>query len=306
MITQLIMALLASAYVASSATEFDQSYRFRYFNTGTEVQLVSEGKETSLVYESLEYFYDDETIPNEVNQATSLFIVPYSVTIARDGDNYSASRIRYLYSTSSVVQDFVYFTKGASTGPLYPYGNLAPWAIMVYDGAYYVWGDIPNLFQGSIYSWSPNFTLGGVPFGYSDHVWTNSTANWYWQTSSIRSEMGSYLTRTLPLITKKAYDEGYTAGMTANNGKYSVSEYQEYGEQRFQEGKRTGYNEGYTDGSSQTAPVFDIIGGIVSVPLYILNGLSAFTIWDISIISIIVTLLMVALVIWLIARLLGR
>lgn len=71
-------------------------------------------------------------------------------------------------------------------------------------------------------------------------------------------------------------------------------------------GKSAGYAEGKQDGLEEADNAQGILatlfGGIVSVPLDILNGMSPLVIWEVPIISIIFTFLVVALLLWIIRK----
>lgn len=79
-----------------------------------------------------------------------------------------------------------------------------------------------------------------------------------------------------------SYDEGFRAGKQAG-----------YGE---------GYQEGIDDASSSGGIVTTLFGGILGIPLDIMNGLSSFVIWNVPVISIIWTFLVVALLLWIIRK----
>lgn len=77
-------------------------------------------------------------------------------------------------------------------------------------------------------------------------------------------------------------------------------------EEGFRAGKDAGYAEGKQDGleASNNAQgiLATLFGGIVSVPLDILNGMSTLVIWDVPIISIIFTFLVVAVLLLIIRK----
>lgn len=89
------------------------------------------------------------------------------------------------------------------------------------------------------------------------------------------------------------YADGYDEGIADGNAS----------------GYQRGYNQGYADGkkyaenSSASFPsLVALFGAIADVPITILNGLAGFSVWDIPIISILITLLFVFMVIWIIKR----
>lgn len=87
------------------------------------------------------------------------------------------------------------------------------------------------------------------------------------------------------------YQDGYTVGYQNGND----------------EGRAVGYNEGYNAGvnsvTSGSMAVVSLFGGIASVPINILNGLSEFTIWNVPIINILVTFLFIGLIAFVIRKL---
>lgn len=73
-------------------------------------------------------------------------------------------------------------------------------------------------------------------------------------------------------------------------------------------GHDVGYQEGYRDGSSEGESgnsllvIPTLFGALANVPISILNGMSGFAIWDVSIITIIFTFLFIAIILWVIRR----
>lgn len=63
-----------------------------------------------------------------------------------------------------------------------------------------------------------------------------------------------------------------------------------------------GYNKGKNSVTNESTAFLSLFTGLSAVPFNILNGLSSLTIWQTSIISIIVTLTMLAVVIWIVRK----
>lgn len=84
--------------------------------------------------------------------------------------------------------------------------------------------------------------------------------------------------------------------LTALNNAYSNGE---------DVGRELGYTQGYNDAVSEggrAGVVTDLFGGILSVPIDILNGLMPFVIWDTPIIGIILTFVVIGIIIFVIKR----
>lgn len=63
-----------------------------------------------------------------------------------------------------------------------------------------------------------------------------------------------------------------------------------------------GYNKGRNSVTNESTAFLSLFTGLTAVPFNILNGLSSLTIWETSVISIIVTLTMLAVVIWIVRK----
>lgn len=87
----------------------------------------------------------------------------------------------------------------------------------------------------------------------------------------------------------KAYNEGYNAGkVVADSNVFNQ-----------------GYNKGYSDGSDTLKPattIWGLFGAIASVPTEILNGMGDLAIWNVPILSVLFSLLFLALVLWIIRK----
>lgn len=71
--------------------------------------------------------------------------------------------------------------------------------------------------------------------------------------------------------------------------------YQAFADTEFTRGKLVGYNEGKSAVSSSASSFMSLFGVVANVPISIFNGLGAFVIWDVPIISIMGTFLIIAL-----------
>lgn len=88
-------------------------------------------------------------------------------------------------------------------------------------------------------------------------------------------------------------NDGYQSGLTAGKEIASKASYQQ------------GYNKGYNDGSSTLAPsttIWALFAAIAGVPTEVLNGMSKLTIWNVSLISTLFTLVFLALILWIIRK----
>lgn len=75
-----------------------------------------------------------------------------------------------------------------------------------------------------------------------------------------------------------------------------------------QEGNEEGYERGYSEGSSDQGSgviLANLFGAVVGVPISVLNGLNGFAIWNVPIISIIITFLFIGLLLWIVRRFIG-
>lgn len=145
---------------------------------------------------------------------------------------------------------------------------------------------------------SGKFTLGGI--SYYNSV---SSAD-YLQSELLTSVAGPY-TFTLDVsdlidwirpfvnpyigIATNGYSEGYADGR-------SVGE---------QDGYARGWDVGYDAGINETGPantIMGLFGAVVSVPINILNGLAPLVIWNVPIVSILITFLVIGVIIFIVKR----
>lgn len=90
----------------------------------------------------------------------------------------------------------------------------------------------------------------------------------------------------------------------------------DYGQGYYQgehDGEATGYAKGYAEGyqvaadelSMSTLTISSLFGAVVGIPVSVLNGLTPLVIWNIPIISIIITFLFAGLLLWIVRRFIG-
>lgn len=70
----------------------------------------------------------------------------------------------------------------------------------------------------------------------------------------------------------------------------------------YDKGKQDGINEGRNEGTNALSAMSWLFGSIVNIPIIVLNGLSEFSVWGLSVIGIAVTLVFVTLVVWLVKK----
>lgn len=70
----------------------------------------------------------------------------------------------------------------------------------------------------------------------------------------------------------------------------------------YDKGKQDGINEGRNEGSNALSAMSWLFGSIVNIPIIVLNGLSEFSVWGLSVIGIAVTLVFVTLIVWLVKK----
>lgn len=78
--------------------------------------------------------------------------------------------------------------------------------------------------------------------------------------------------------------------------------YQDAYNKGYDKGKQDGINEGRNEGSNALSAMSWLFGSIVNIPIIVLNGLSEFSVWGLSVIAIAVTLVFVTLVVWLVKK----
>lgn len=185
-------------------------------------------------------------------------------------------------------------------------------------------GPYPDL--GMVYSFGTNlnnnvrdfYEMGAVPNSNTQsqltHIIANSfdvnTAPWwsgtrhYWELSNFIGERLSiynneFIDNLEPFFWNQIYLNGIPQSIIDRLKGDSYDE-------GFRAGKQAGYAEGHQDGIDEAGGASGIVGslfgGIVSVPLDILNGLSPLVIWNVPIVSIIATLLVVAVLLLIIRK----
>ena len=113
-------------------------------------------------------------------------------------------------------------------------------------------------------------------------------------------------------VVTDAYQVGYdTAYNEINdqindlNAKYEKLEdqYKAYREKYNNKSYQQGYNDGRSSVSDEGASITTLFTSIVGVPITILNGLGVLTVWDIPLISVLLSLMFAMLLLWLIKKL---
>lgn len=164
--------------------------------------------------------------------------------------------------------------------------------------------------------WSMPF---GVQWVYDSTSLNNGVEGWYYNcaTYTRRNGQGS---NTFGLTTqqfynwcdsfaglylysfKQAYVQGFQNGMNRAWGEALAQTKVEYYNSGFDAGYLAGYNDGVESASESGAIVSNLFGAVVSIPIAVLGGLTPLAIWNVPIISIIITLLMVAMLLWLVRK----
>lgn len=80
------------------------------------------------------------------------------------------------------------------------------------------------------------------------------------------------------------------------------ADYKNAYETGYSNGKRDGLNEGRNEGTDALSAMSWLFGSIVNIPIIVLNGLSEFSVWGLSVIGIAVTLVFVTLIVWLVKK----
>ena len=80
------------------------------------------------------------------------------------------------------------------------------------------------------------------------------------------------------------------------------SDYKNAYQTGYDNGKRDGLNEGRNEGTNALSAMSWLFGSIVNIPIIVLNGLSEFSVWGLSVIAIAVTLVFVTLIVWLVKK----
>lgn len=80
------------------------------------------------------------------------------------------------------------------------------------------------------------------------------------------------------------------------------NQFQDGYQKGYDKGKQDGINEGRNEGSNALSAMSWLFGSIVNIPIIVLNGLSEFSVWGLSVIAIAVTLVFVTLVVWLVKK----
>lgn len=98
---------------------------------------------------------------------------------------------------------------------------------------------------------------------------------------------------------------GYTVGAQNGTGSmYTRTEYLDYGSSEYNrgydEGKDAGLREAGEASSQSLIPT--LFAAVVGVPINVINGLSPFAVWDVPIVSLIISFLFLAITFWIVKR----
>lgn len=101
------------------------------------------------------------------------------------------------------------------------------------------------------------------------------------------------------------YNEGYEAGKTDGYKSGQIDGMNTGKELGYKDGYKAGYDIGYSKGSDTLTPfntITSLFGAVASVPTEILDGMADLSIWNTSILSVLFTLMFLALVLWIIRK----
>lgn len=110
-----------------------------------------------------------------------------------------------------------------------------------------------------------------------------------------------------PLVNgQAAYNQGWEQGYNDGLSDGRTDGYDD----GFIDGRNQGYQTGYVAGqnsvTSESTAINNLFASLVSVPINVLNGLMPMAIWNTPIISIMITFMLLAMLMWLIRKLLAR
>ena len=175
--------------------------------------------------------------------------------------------IQYSYTDANLVGKYLYFC-------FCPYWNFGSFGSSVgfhYDMTEYAYA-MSAYFDGFLGAFANGFETG---YDLQRYLLGNQTQDSYNQGFSDGNQKG--------------YTNGYNAGLVVANKSYYDK----------------GYNDGFNKGSSTGTPasiILSIFGAVADVPIKILNGFAGFTIWDVSLLAILSTLMFLALILWIIKK----
>lgn len=176
------------------------------------------------------------------------------------------------------------------------------------DGLYF------DYFTGEGY-WS----FAGSTYEYSDYLWVvfpqpfvvDRIGNEQGKIIPSYSSNDPYANQTYGTYAdgySQGFDDGFYEGERTANERGRQNWYDEGYRDGYSQGDTDGYNRGYERGwnAAGTGPT-SVVGGlfmsIANVPITILNGLGAFSVWNVSLMTILATFLFLALIIWVIRKL---
>ena len=202
----------------------------------------------------------------------------------------------YFRTLLQEYKEYFLYAYASSNSECYEYGLPSMW---VYNSSNVANGTSIN------YNYSSN-----RPF--MTYAFPSST-----QTLRIENEpLSNYLMTMVKQYATQAETPTYD-----NNGAYQQGKDQGYQEgymDGLSDGKTDGYDEGLAQGrqegfiegqnsvTSESTAINNLFASLVSVPINVLNGLMPMAIWNTPIVSIMITFMLLAMLMWLIRKLLAR
>lgn len=194
----------------------------------------------------------------------------------------------------------------AVTGNAFPtYDNFAS---SVYSfGVFSPSSNVYLLYQRSLYlnlDWSSKFARGNPVYSVANDGGMMAYNNLTAQASGpyyLDFDFGDLLDALEPYF----YSLFYQARFNSYGDGYEVGNRVGY-QNGYSEGYDLGYDEGFQEGVESLEEggfaITTLFGSIVNVPINVLNGLAPLAIWNIPVVSIIVTFMFIGLVFWLIRK----
>lgn len=97
---------------------------------------------------------------------------------------------------------------------------------------------------------------------------------------------------------EQGYQEGYADGLSDGR----TDGYDD----GFIDGRNQGYREGQNSVTTESTAINNLFASLVSVPINVLNGLMPMAVWNTPIVGIMITFMLLAMLMWLIRKLLAR
>lgn len=142
------------------------------------------------------------------------------------------------------------------------------------------------------------------PMPVCQRTYSPQTGGPYYVYNSVISESDSYLDSLEGILinyftlNQDAYRNGYGAGY--RDGKNVVTD------SAYQQGKTDGYTEAMDSIDAGGNAIMNLFGAVIGVPISLLNGLSPFVIWNVPIVSIMVSFLFFAVILYIVRKAIGK